>query len=298
MTVKLQLRHVVALACLAACDDTVTGQKPIGSAVDTEAELQRYLRRAYLDLSGRGPSDADLATATTRLQDGANTPTARGVLVDELIAKPEFATVWIEELENAVFAGNTVDSQYALVCGLLRGEPDCLTCTATDSCECSCSIMGTYLAERTQLRTSAVDLAGGMKSSTIERRYALAYGYYLLAGAPESRVRTLFDDFLSRPAEPDEIENGRSMIFGAIIPGSPAGLMFHRHGASYDDLVDIVFDSEIYRESLVRRVFERYLARTPNSIELAHFVTTLDANEPDVRGLVRAVVSSREYFEQ
>jgi len=74
--------------------------------------------------------------------------------------------------------------------------------------------------------------------------------------------------------------------------------MFHRHGKDYAELIDIIFDSEVYRESMVRRVFTRYLAREPSSIELAHFTATLDANAPDMRDLVRAVVSSREYFEQ
>jgi hypothetical protein len=45
-------------------------------------------------------------------------------------------------------------------------------------------------------------------------------------------------------------------------------------------------------------VFERYLARSPQPNELAYFLSTLDANDPDARGLVRAVASSREYFDQ
>jgi hypothetical protein len=297
--ISMRTSFLLALLCVSSCDDTVTGQKPIGGTVDTEAEIQRFLRHAYLDLSGHGPSDADLATATTRLQGEHDTPTARAALVDELLAKDEFAKVWIEELENGIFGGNTLDTQYALVCGIIRGtDPACLSCSDADSCACTCPVMGQYLTERTQLRMTTADLGSGTKSSTIERRYAMAYGYYVLAGTLEGRVRTLFDDFLARAAEPDEIENGRSMIFGAIIPGSPAGLLFHRHGASYADLVDIVFSSDVYRESLVRRVFERYLARTPSSVELAYFLSTLDATEPDVRGLVRAVVSSREYFQQ
>jgi hypothetical protein len=173
-----------------------------------------------------------------------------------------------------------------------------MSCQLADSCACDCPILDQYETERTLLRESATDFNSGIASATIERRYALAFGYFVLAGTPENRVRTLFDDFLGRPAEADEIENGRSMIFGAVIQGSPAGLLFHRHGADYADLVDIVFTSEVYREALVRRVFERYLARSPNPLELAHFTPTLDASEPDVRGLVRAVVSSREYFEQ
>ncbi|HEU0030627.1 MAG TPA: DUF1549 domain-containing protein [Kofleriaceae bacterium] len=295
-----KLRHALACAWLVgvSCGDTIAGQQPVGGSVDTEAEIQRFLRRAYLDLTGSAPTDDELAAATTRLEEQSNTPTARGALVDELIGRPALATVWVEELENSIFGGNTLDSQYALVCGIIRGDASCQSCTATDSCACDCPPMAGYASEREALRTSATDFAAGTTSAAIERRYAMATGYYALAGSAEGRVSTLFDDFLSRPAEADELENGRSMIFGAIIPGSPAGLLFHRHGASYADLVDIVFDSEIYREAAVRRVFERYLARAPSAVELEHFVSTLDANDPDVRSVIRAVVSSREYFEQ
>jgi hypothetical protein len=295
----VQLRLLLTAALLAACQDTVGGQKPVGGDLDTEAEIQRYLRRAYLDLTGKVPTDDELAAATTRLQDQSNTPTARAALVDELMAKPEFPKLWIEELENGIFGGNTLEQQYAFVCGIIRGiVPACQSCNEADSCNCNCGPIPEYKLERDGLRTTMTDFTNNEPSSSIERRYAGAYGYYALAGAPEGRVRTLFDDFLMRPAEPDEIENGRSMIFGAIFPGSPAGLLFHRHGASYGDLIDIVFDSEVYREAMVRRVFSRYLAREPYSNELAHFTTTLDAVEPDVRTLVRAVVSSREYFAQ
>jgi hypothetical protein len=163
---------------------------------------------------------------------------------------------------------------------------------------CQCGALPTLLTERTQLRTSATDFLGGTKSSTIERRYAAALGYYALTGDPDTRTKTLFTDFLARPAEADENENGRAMIIGAIIPGSPAGILFHRYGSSYADLLDIMFTSEVYREAIVRRVFERYLAREPSAAELSHFVSTLDAMEPDLRSVVRAVVSSREYFDQ
>jgi hypothetical protein len=296
----LSLRHVVLLGLIGlGCDETITGQQPVGGTVDTEAEIQRYLRRAYLDLSGSAPTDDQLATATTRLQAAGNTAAERGVFAGELIATPEFAAQWVNELENAIFAGNDLEAQYTLICGLIRGiDTACMTCTETDSCLCTCPTMELYRNERDLLAQSPADFETDVASSVIERRYALAYGYFILAGAPEGRVRTLFEDFLGRPAEADEVENGRSMIFGAIIPGSPAGLMFHRHGATYEDLVDIVFTSEIYREAMVKKVFERYLARTPTPVELAHFVSTLSDVDPDLRELVRAVVSSREYFEQ
>src|SRR5258705_2398387 len=104
----------------------------------------------------------------------------------------------------------------------------------------------------------------------------MASGCYAVTGAAEARVTALLDDFLARTAEADEVENGRAMILGSLIPGAPAGLMFHRLGATYADLIDIVFHSEVYREAMVARGFQRYLARSPGAAELAHFVPTLD----------------------
>jgi len=289
------------ILCLAACDETVGGNQPVGGDVDTEAEVQRFLRRAYLDLTGKGPSDADLAASTTRLRAAGNTPSARSELVAELLGKDAFTKVWVEELENGIFGGLDLDQHYRLICSLVRGgDAVCNTCTQTDACLCACPAMVPLEAQREALMTSATDMRAGTSSSALERRYALASGYYALAGSPEGRVRALFDDFLARTPEPDEIENGRSMVIfqDGFLNNTPIALMFHRHGSSYADMIDIIFDSEVYREAMVRRAFERYLARVPTSPELAHFTTTVSATDPDMRPVVRAVVSSREYFEQ
>jgi hypothetical protein len=63
-------------------------------------------------------------------------------------------------------------------------------------------------------------------------------------------------------------------------------------------MIDIVFDSEAYREAVVDAVFLRYLGRNASPAELAWFAAELDDDNPDSRGLIRAVTSSREYFEQ
>jgi hypothetical protein len=49
---------------------------------------------------------------------------------------------------------------------------------------------------------------------------------------------------------------------------------------------------------MVQYAFGRYLGRAPSPVELAVFAGGLDAQNPDLRPLVRAVVSSREYFAQ
>lgn len=291
---------IICFAGLGACEETVGGNQPVGGDVDSDAEIQRFLRRAYLDLTGSGPSDADLTASTTRLRDAGNTPVARGELVAELVAKDQFTRSWVEELENGIFGGLNLDQHYRFVCALVRADPSCNACTQTDSCLCVCPVMTPLKTQRDLLQTSARDVQAGTSTSEVERRYTLASGYYALSPSPEGRVTALFDDFLGRTPEPDEIENGRSMVIfeNGFLNNSAVAFMFHRHGGNYADMIDIIFDSEVYREAMVRRAFERYLARSPTPVELAHFTATLDKDKPDMRPLVRAVVTSREYFEQ
>jgi hypothetical protein len=298
--VKGSVIFLLAIPVLvAACDDRVDGLQPVGGATESSARKERFVRRLYLDLTARAPGDAQLADAVARLEAG-NTAAVRGELADELIASAEFAEAWVEELENRAFAGDLPENRYGLICGILRGDdPACMGCPpSADPCaDCGCEILQTLFDERASLDAAAADFEGGATTSEIERRYGHSYIFQAL-GAPETTVTTIFTTFLGRVPGPDELRNGRGMIFGAILPGSPAGLLFHRHGRDVYDLVEIVFDSEPYREAVVDAVFLRYLGRSPTAVELAHFAGALDEASPDARPIIRAVVSSREYFQQ
>jgi len=288
---------VILLASTPACDDTVGGNLPVGGDEATEASLQRFVRRVHLDLAGMPPSEATLAADVATVGSSTNPPAARRALVQRLMGEAPWAMVWIEELENRVLGGETLTYRYQFLCSIIRNDDEaCRSCTASDPCDCACPILTTLRTERDGLATATTDLRGGAATSAVERRYASAIGYYALAGAPEARARALFDDFLGRPAEAEEIESGRAMILGGL-NGGPAGLMFQRLGANYDDMLDIVWESEIYREAIVTAVFERYLARRPSADERTHFVGRLDAAAPDARAVIEAVLSSKEYFE-
>ncbi len=287
----------MAALMTAACDDTVGGNVPIGGDEASDASLERFVRRAYIDLSGLPPGDAELVGETAALRSGGNTPAVRRALVQKLMGQTAWADVWVEELENRVFGGDTLAFRYQFLCSIIRQQQEaCRTCTAADPCDCACPQLAMLKTERDQLSTSASDLRGGTSTSAIERRYAMAVGYFALSGEPENRARALFDDFLGRPAEGEEIENARAMIFGGL-GGNPAGLLFQHHGSNYADLVDIIFDDEIYREAVVAAVFDRYLARPPSSAERAHFVNVLGASDPDAQVVIEAVLASKEYFD-
>ncbi len=296
--------YLVALSAAACSGDSVEGVAPVGGTAASSVELERFARRLHLDLTASPASDEYLADAVAELEQAQAGPAAaRAALADRLMESDDFAQVFVDELSNRVFGGEDPDNRYALICGVTRDEdPSCATCgppPGGDACAgCDCERLTTIHADRQAVYDAAADLtADEATTSEVERRFAESTA---LAGfsAPDALATQVFELFLGRPAEADEQVNAEAMIFGAIAPDSPAGLLFHRHGSSYQDLLDIIFQSEVYREAAVSAVFSRYLGRSALLQEMAHFAAQLDADAPDVRPIIRAVVSSQEYFEQ
>lgn len=294
---------LVVIAALSACSERVEGLKPVGGEEASPIEVERFLRRLHLDLTAAAPTDADVEAGLAALA-VSNTASARGELADALIASPAFAQTLVGELENRVFAGELPEGRYQLLCAVYRNDdPTCQTCpspSSGDLCsECGCEMIVALAAERDALYAAADELAAGASTADIERLYAMSY-VFSFYGAPPTIAQALFLTFLGRAPGLDEQRNAEMMIFGAGTGENmnPNGVLFHRYGKTYADLVDIVFTSEPYRESVVDGVFLRYLGRNATPAELRHFAATLDEESPDARSVIRAVVSSREYFEQ
>jgi hypothetical protein len=280
---------------LAACSRD-EGNLPVGTEEASPLQQERFLRRLHVDLTGAPPEDAVLAAALERLRSEGNHATVRGAIAHELTASQAFAENWIAELENRAFEGDTVKSRYDFFCIVLR-TVECVDCQGEDPCDCSCPEIVPIHEERTELEKAVGDFAGGATTGSIERRYAATEGFRFPLG-PDAVSELLFSAFLDRPVEDDERRNSSAMVLGSFIPGSPAGLLFHQHGADYDDLVGIVFGSEPYRDAAVDRVFVRYLGRRATPVERNHFAAGLDPADPDVRGVIEAVLASQEYFDQ
>lgn len=290
----------VLLSLCCSCSQTLDGFTPVGGVQPSEAELQRFARRLHLDLTGATPDDTFLADAVARLS-ADSTAAGRAAVADELLAEEAFAETYVAELENRVYGGQSADSRYQQLCAIARVvDPVCMQCPAnSDPCSnCDCNPIGAYASERASILNSAADLAGGAATGVLDRRYGSTFAFRAFFNDPNAQAVGYFDVFLGRPAELEEMDNAAAMIQGALLPGSPAGVLFHRHGSNLADFIDILFTSEVYREAVVIAVFERYLGRRPSSAELNHFAAGLDPVSVDALAIIRAVVSSREYFAQ
>jgi hypothetical protein len=291
---------ILALALALAACEREEGLLAVGTDEPSALEQTRFVKRLHLDLAGVQPNDEDVAEGVARLAE-ADTAATRAGIADELLARPAFAVLTVGEIENRVFAGSTADDAYALFCPILKDtDPTCAACEYTLDCSgCACTTLSVLHQERESLHAAADDLAAGSATiASIERRFAESQIFRFNAGSVDGITLGLFENFLGRPPEPDEEKNVRALVFGTFIEGSPVGLLFHRLGEDYDDLIDIVWSSEVYREALVDGVFVRYLGRKPTPAELLFFVSGLDPVSPDVRPVIRAVVSSGEYYGQ
>jgi hypothetical protein len=293
-------RLLPALLLLSACGERFESVTPVGDDQPAPVAEERFLDRLHLDLTGRRPADGWVTDQLDRLRSEGDSATTRAAIVDDLLADEAFAELWVGELENGVFGGETLESRYDMACGILRvTDPICNDCPASsDPCaECTCEGIEYLEADRAVVRASAADLLAGATTAEIGRRFAASRALTYLQGAAATAT-VLFEQFCGRPPEADELRNASAISAGALLPGNPAGLLFHRHGTDHAELVDIIFESEVYREAQVAAVFQRYLGRRPDGAERAHFTAQLDDDDPDVRPVIRAVVSSREYFEQ
>ncbi len=293
---------LIALPLVASCARQ-SGLDPVGAAGGGPLREERFLRRLYLDLTGVGPTQAELDGGKQLLAQANDAASARAQLATQVIAAPGFATTFVAELENRLLAGEQLSARYDLLCANYRNfVPRCQKCpmpaAGMDLCaSCDCDEVKQLHDEEQALAHAPDDLQAGMSTGEVERRFG---GSYLMQGSfadPEALADAMFASFVGKKASADEKRNAAMMSFAQ--PGSGNhGLLFHRLGGSFADLVDILFTSEAYREAAVDAVFVRYLGRSASPVERAHFVSLLDESKPDVRPVVQAVVSSKEYFAQ
>lgn len=290
-----------ALLGPAACAQTRDGLAPVLGDEATTPEKERFARRLHVDLTGLPPAPDWTDAVLRRLDDEGNSAETRASVAAGLIAAPQMAELYVNDVAGEAYSGYSIEAGYDLVCEVVRAmDAACGGCGEPDPCACACPAAAALGAERDALYTIAAGLAAGDGTTTSEMERALVGSApFLFNGtSPEGIAAQLFEVLLARPPGGDELENARRMTLGSFLPGSPAGLLFHRHGGSHEELIDIVIGSEVYRDAMVSRTFQRYLGRRPTGDELGFFSASLDPARPDMRPLIRAVVSSAEYFQQ
>jgi hypothetical protein len=104
----------------------------------------------------------------------------------------------------------------------------------------------------------------------------------------ENFVVSNFQHFLLRYPTLSELEQGKQIVEGF------EGTLLFRVGTSKNDFIDIVFNSDNFKEGMVRKLFTRYLFRSPANEELFVF-TEKYKTSASYKELTKAIMVTDEY---
>lgn len=104
----------------------------------------------------------------------------------------------------------------------------------------------------------------------------------------ENFVVSNFQNFLLRYPTNAELEQGSEIVDGF------QGILFLQLGYNKQDFMDIIFNSDNFKEGRVRYLFKKYLFREPNSEEMFQF-TEKYRNSNSFKSLLTEVMVTEEY---
>ncbi|MBK7887362.1 MAG: hypothetical protein IPJ86_08670 [Bacteroidetes bacterium] len=227
---------------------------------DTSIEIdvyEDYVNRTYILVLGREPDSSEFNDAVTLLTAGLLDSPSRYAFLDEVFSSPDYP--WrqfnknrIELLNNIDTADITIqififnfflaDSTYQALWPGLQIEVDRLE----------------------EIQSAAHEYANGVINiRQLQSKMINNYFYDQINMGSDNFVISSFQHFLDRNPTLDEQSNGVSMVNGNN------AILFLQAGASRNDYLSILFDSDDYFEGAVIRIYKDYLLRSPSSIEMS-----------------------------
>jgi len=106
MRVQWIIVALVGAQSLLACDSTESGVIPVGGEQISPTEVERFVRRAHLDMLGTAASDEFVTTKAGELVTAGNTAPARAEFVGDMVTEPAWANATLDEKEKRAFAAD------------------------------------------------------------------------------------------------------------------------------------------------------------------------------------------------
>ena len=270
------LAAAVAALALSACGEetvAVPYASPAGAPRVSDAALEQFVFRAYVDLVGTAPTAEQLAARTADLRAGGAAPETRAALVDDLQTGPDYDSAYALNLyqgAKAHFLENFPDAEIERAFVGLGGPDDDARLRA-------------LLAWPDDYLAGAADLRDLQRAAV----YNLVYDRINMGSF--NLVRATFDNLLWRFPTDAEFAAGFEMV-----ERGEERELFGFSGSGKADYVDIVVRSEEALEGIVIWQYELLLARRPTAAETLAHLDALRASG-DVTALQRALMQSDEY---
>ena len=266
-------------------DTTLTGNNPPPYHGISDLQVKLYINKMYVDLIGREPDSAEIENQFAYLKTNDLSVTSRNTIAAQLISDNDFYNRLFDltsaDMTNGI---DTVDindeiNQYYYF-------------IYYDSINGYTQNLPYYYSEL--IRFDALNTATEeLKSNTITlreyyRRFLDNYFYDQVNMGTENFVKGSFDDLFLRTPTTDELLTASDMVNGA------PSTLFDMSGSAKTDFENIVVTTPEFTEGFIRKCYEQYLLRFPNSSEMGLATQSLETNF-DWRTFIRDLVCTDEY---
>jgi hypothetical protein len=277
----------VLLVFLASCHHDIEVITPNNEAIPDltieDVTITDYVNRVYISVLGREADSTEKQFGFSILRQNNLSAASRSQFLDSIFYKPEYKVhlydlARIDLLNNLdtadivgeIFLFNFLlsDTAYQFYWPQLQAE-----IIRLDSLK----------AIPSDLQNNVIDVTG------MHRRCVNNYFYDQINAGTENFVVSVFQHFLLRYPTASELQQSKQMV-----DGFPS-ILFLQSGQTKNDFIRIFFDASDYYEGLVRMLYQRFLFRTPTSVEMGNATVSFLQNH-DFILMQKNILSTNEYI--
>lgn len=253
----------------------------------TTIQVQNYVNKAYIDITGAEPDIANRDNWVNTLKTNKLDVATRADFVDALFQSADYT----KQFDN-IFLAPMFGGAYDTVA--IRNQINELSyfrSLAVANGDSALSQFWAYeISKMTLVLTASGQYHGGQITlNEAKRRLANNYIYDQINMGTTNFVIACFENFLKRLPTELEQSNSETMVNGQ------SARIFMRDGSTKGDFLAIMTSTSGFYEGVVIDTYLHLLARLPNSTEMGWNTADLENNAIDVNDLIRNVAISEEY---
>ncbi len=253
----------------------------------TTIQIQNYVNKAYIDITGQEPDLTTRDTWVATLKAGGLDSASRSAFILSLQAEPAYQDQF-DDIYIAPILSDLYDS--LAVVDMINELSFFRSLAVADGDSALSQYWGYEIYKATELREASwLYHSNQISINEYKRRMANNYGYDQINMGGENFVIACFENFLKRLPTDEEELAGERMYDGQ------SARIFMRDGSTKGDFLDIITSTTGFYEGLVIDTYLHLLLRRPNSIEMGWNTADLENGLMDIKTLQHNLAISEEY---
>ena len=265
-------------------EETVTDNVAPPDLTIEDVTISNYVNRVYISVLGREPDSNEKNSGFSLLRSTNLSSVSRSSFLDAIFTRPDYKGHLYDLARIDLL--NNLDTQE--IHNQLLTDSFALTIFTDTNIIIALHDQINHLE---LLREVPHDLQNSSIDATVMfRRCVYNYFYDQINMGTENFVKAVFLSFLLRSPTAYELSQSEQMI-----DNGQAAILFLQSGQSKNDFLNIFFSSSDYAEGIVLNLYQRYLNRTPTSVEMSDetHVFQLAHNYQQVQ---KDILSKNEYI--